>query len=217
MRKAVNENPVVQAVVIGVLLVAGALLLLTRMGGSGSSTPSAATTSTSTTVTGPTGATADVTASTDGTSANISATVTPPPGGATPAAAPAAAPVGPFEAGPGLPRSVFASYQRGKTVVLYVYDPKGVEDRDMLTAVNGLKGDSSLAVFTTPSKDIARYSRITQGVGVSEVPALIVISPNQGSGEPKATVSYGFRGSESVTQAVRDAVYKGKTLGYDPG
>ncbi len=217
MRQAINENPVVQAAVIGILLVLGAVLVLAQMGGSDSGSESAATTPTSTTVTGPTGATADVTASTDGTSASVTATVTPPAGYPTAPVAPAAAPLGPFEAGPGLPPRVFAGYETGKTVVLYVYNPNGIEDRQVLAAVNGLDGDSSLAVFTAPEKDIARYSRITQGVGVSQVPALIVIAPKQGGGEPKATVSYGFRGSGSVTQVVRDAVYKGKTLGYDPG
>jgi hypothetical protein len=215
MRKAMNENPVVQAVVIGVLLVFGAVMLMTRMGGSDSGA-NTATTSASTTVTGPTGATADVTASTDGSSTSVTATVTPA-SGATAAPVAAAAPLGPFEAGPGLPHKVFAGYESGRTVVLYVYDPKGIEDGDVLGAVNGLKGDSSLAVFTVEDKDVAQYARITQGVGLSQVPALIVISPGQGGAGPKATVSYGFRGEGGVTQAVRDAVYKGKTLGYDPG
>ena len=216
MRQAINENPVVQAIVVAVLLLLGAVLVLTRMGGGGGA-ENAATSSTATTLTSTTGATADVTASTDGTTSSVTATVTPATGAVTAPVVPVAGPVGPFEAGPGLPPRVFAGYETGKTVVLYVYNPKGIEDRDVLAEVNGLKGDSSLAVFTAPAKDIARYSRITQGVGVSQVPALIVISPKQGGGEPKATVRYGFHGSDGVAQAVRDAVYKGKTLGYDPG
>ena len=116
MRQQLNENPVVQAVVVGVLLLVGAVFLLTQMGGKGdSSTPAA--TSTSATVTAADGSTADVSASTDGSSATLSVTATP---GATaaPVAAPAAR-LGPFEAGPGLPQNVFAGYESGKTCLLY--------------------------------------------------------------------------------------------------
>jgi hypothetical protein len=201
MRQAINDNPVVQAVVIGVLLLGGAVLLMSQMGGKKSSStvqPVAAT-----------GSQAVAPAPTTSSSA-VPSTTAP------------AAPVatgGPLVAGPGLPKRVLADYSSGKTIVLYIYNPKGIDDRDVLAAVNGLRGDSKLAVITTSDKGIARYSRITQGAGVSQVPALVVLSPRgvSGGGEPKATVSYGFRSSEGVTQAVRDAVYKGKTLGYDPG
>jgi hypothetical protein len=200
MREAINDNPVVQAVVIGVLLIGAAVLVLTSMGGKKS--PSAT----------------EPVAATSGQVVAPAATPSTPSASAVPSTAAPAAPVGPLVAGPGLPKKVLAGYSSGKTIVLYVYNPKGIEDRDVLKAVNGLKGDSKLAVFTTGDKGIARYSRITQGAGVSQVPALVVVSPRgQSGGEPKATVSYGFRSSEGVTQAVRDAVYKGKTLGYDPG
>ncbi len=59
-------------------------------------------------------------------------------------------------------------------------------------------------MFVTNAGHIARYSRITQGVDVNRVPALIVLRPRHLTrGVPKASVSYGFRGPESVDQAVR--------------
>ncbi|MDX6616994.1 MAG: hypothetical protein QOD60_2085 [Solirubrobacterales bacterium] len=207
MRQAINDNPVVQAVIIGVLLLGGAVMLLSQMGGNKSSTAVQPVAATSSQTGAP--AVAGGASASAGTTAALSTAPT--------ATAPAAS-VGPLVAGPGLPKNVLAGYSSGKTIVLYVYDPKGIEDRDVLAAVNGLKGDSRLAVFTTADKGIARYSRITEGAGVSQVPALVVINPRgAGGGAPKATVKYGFRSSEGVTQAVRDAVYKGKTLGYDPG
>jgi hypothetical protein len=65
---------------------------------------------------------------------------------------------------------------------------------------------------------IARYSRITQGVGVSEVPALLVIRPKRVTGSvPEAQVTYGFRDSQTVVQYVHDALYSGKDdLPYSP-
>ena len=49
MRKAVNDNPVVQAAIVGLLLIAAAFLLMTRIAGSGSESDQTAT---STDVTG---------------------------------------------------------------------------------------------------------------------------------------------------------------------
>jgi hypothetical protein len=53
----------------------------------------------------------------------------------------------------------------------------------------------------------SRYARITQGVNVDRVPALIVLQPRKlTKGVPVATVSYWFRGPESVAQAIDDAL-----------
>ena len=48
--------------------------------------------------------------------------------------------------------------------------------------------------------------------------ALIVLRPRKlTDGTPVATVSYGFRGPDSIGQAIHDAVYKGPTnLPYYP-
>jgi hypothetical protein len=55
-------------------------------------------------------------------------------------------------------------------------------------------------------------------VNVNRVPALVVVRPKKLThGPPVASVSYGFRGPDSVRQAVRDALYKGPTnLPYYP-
>jgi hypothetical protein len=48
---------------------------------------------------------------------------------------------------------------------------------------------------------------------------LVVVRPKRLSGgTPQATVSYGFRNSLSVVQAVHDSLYSGKdNLPYNPG
>jgi hypothetical protein len=216
MREALNENPMVQAVVVAVLLLAAAVLLLTQLKGSDpASAPEASSSAAVTTADGTTG---QISASTSGNTTSVSATVTTPPGGTTGSvSAPAAVPTGPFAPGPGVPRSLVADHDAGKTVVLYIYDKKGLEDGPVRHAVEGLRGDSKVSVYMTSAQGITRYAGITQGVGVNQVPALVVVSPHNVGGTPRATVSYGFRGNGSVEQAVRDAVYKGRTLGYDPG
>ena len=46
----------------------------------------------------------------------------------------------------------------------------------------------------------------------------MVVRPEAASKTPEATVSYGFRDSKSVIQAVDDAVYTGKdNIPYHPG
>jgi hypothetical protein len=69
-----------------------------------------------------------------------------------------------------------------------------------------------VALFVTNAGHISRYSRIAEGVNVDRVPALIVIKPrSKAQGVPVATVSYGFRGADSVAQAIQNAMYKGPT------
>jgi hypothetical protein len=207
MRQALNENPLAQAAVIGVLAILVGFLLLTRVmsqgSGSSSSEPAATTT--------------------DGASVSAAAATPPTPAAPSePAAsvtAPAVATGSGFEPGPGLPSSVVDAYDAGKTVVLLVVRTKGIDDRALRLTTTALAARPEVELIVLPAKRIARYSRIASGVDVNRVPALVVISPKKltGDGLPSATVSYGFRGPQSVLQAVKDAQYKGKTnLPYHP-
>jgi hypothetical protein len=122
--------------------------------------------------------------------------------------------------GPGLPAPVAKAYQDGKSVVLLLVRESAVDDKLVRDSVERLSGDPRLAVFVAPAEDVARYSRITQGVGVTRVPALVVVRPrSSASGDvPEGTVDYGFRNAESVVQAVRDAAYGGPDdRPYHPG
>jgi hypothetical protein len=207
VRKALNENPLAQAVVIGALAILVGFLLLTRVmgqGSSGSSSEPAATTTDSSSV---------------GAAAPATPAPTTPSEPAAPVGAPAVATGSGFEAGPGLPSSVVDAYDAGKTVVLLVVRTKGIDDRALRLTTTALGARPEVELTVLPAKRIARYSRIASGVDVDRVPALVVISPKKLSDDtlPAATVSYGFRGPQSVLQAVEDAQYKGKTnLPYSP-
>jgi hypothetical protein len=135
--------------------------------------------------------------------------------GTAPAPAPAA---GEFKAGPGLPESVVSAHESGDVVALLVVNSKAPEDRHLEDEVNALRGRSDTSVFVAEAKDVSRYSRIAEGVNLDRVPALVVVEPKrQVEGAlPLATISYGFRGPESVEQAVRDVLYDGKQLSYAP-
>jgi hypothetical protein len=199
VRDAINNNPKVQLGLLAALVLAVGLLFAPQFlhKKSDSSSTSTSTSTTSAQLSSPSGTTAGSTA------------VAPPSQTVSPSA---------LVPGPGLPRPVMEAWKRGDTVVLLIVRRAGIDDRLVRSSVASLSGDSGVALFTTRANRIARYSRITQGVGVSQVPALVVVRPKRVSGAvPEAQVSYGFRDSQGVVQAVHDAVYSGKdNLPYSP-
>ena len=214
MRKAINDNPMVQIGVIGLLVVVVGFFLLTQMG-KGSSTSSTSSTEASvapdaSTTPSDSSATATTPPASTVTTPSVSAPSTTPAAPAGSAAAPAAA--GEFVAGPGLPRPVVQAYNADKVVVLLVVRRGGIDDDAVKASVERMSGLPDTAVFMTNAGHVSRYSRIASGVDLDRVPALIVLRPQKLThGTPTATVSYGFRGPASVAQAIADALYNGPT------
>jgi len=208
MRQAINNNPLVQVAVLGglALIVAAFFMMNMNKGSSGSSSTASSAASTP-------AATAPPVAGTS--SASTGATV-----GAVPSAPPATGAVSPdaLVPGPGLPKPVISAWKRGDTVVLLVVRGGGIDDRLVHRSVRLLTGDHNTSLFVTRADKVARYSRITQGVALSQAPALVVVRPRRLSGPaPEAQVAYGFRDAQGVVQAVHDAVYTGKdNLPYSP-
>jgi hypothetical protein len=203
MRQAINENRTVQLVLLGVLALAGGLLLLKSKGSSGES--SAAT---------PTAA-APATAGTPAPS--TTPTVSAPVAGATaPTASGSSVPAN-LIPGPGLPKGLLAAYHDGDAIALLVRRAGGIDDAMVHGSVEGLRALPGVKVYVTKAKRIARYAWLTQGVNVTDLPALVVLRPRSGKAAATATVSYGFRDSASVLQAVEDELYNGPThVPYHP-
>lgn len=207
MRKTLNDNPVVAVGVVGLLGMVVAFMLLHSISSRSSGGTSTSTTATAATTATTPGAVASTTATTATTSTSATpATVTP----ATPAAP--VATVGEFKAGPGLPKPVVDAYDSNKVVVIVVLKQNGIEDQDVARATATLRGASNVAFFPTLASNVARFSRVTEGVDLNRVPAIIVIrSKKTTSGStPQASVSYGFKSLEGLAQDVRDATYKGR-------
>lgn len=217
MRQALNENPVIQAVLVGLLGVVVAFLLITRVaGGSGAEEPPPASTSTAAEEV----AFESQVSGADGVRAANAAFDAMEAGdveGAANAFVVAAA--GGFEAGAGLPRAVVDAYRDGKAIALLITRKRGIEDKSLRRLRSRIRDAGNVVVFHAYARGIARYSRITGGVDVSRVPALVVVRPRSQSqgGIPVASVGYGFRGPASAKQAVRDALYKGaRDIPYHP-
>jgi hypothetical protein len=190
MREKINDNPLAQAAIVGVLLIFAAVFLMGGMGGKGGEEEG------STEAGGSVAAVAPVEAG--------SPTDLPPP--STGVGAP-----------PPLPVGVTSAYDAGDTIVLLFVRDGGIDDRRARDAVDSLGSMSRVDTFVVPAKQIARYAAIAQGADVNRVPALVVLSPKSvDGGIPKASVQYGYQSFASVEQAVIDAGYKGKTLPYHP-
>jgi hypothetical protein len=206
MREQLNSNPVLQAVVIGVLLLSAGVFLLTMGGGEEEEA-----------------ATTEATVQIAGTDASGSASGATPGEAVEAAAASASAGAVPIppevlaSAAPPPPKKVTAAFDANQIVALLFVRTGGIDDQIITPIVRGLDSLQGVASFVVPVSSIARYAAITQGVQVERVPALVVLRPKRlDQGVPSASVTYGFQSPESITQAIVDAGYKGPTLDYHP-
>jgi len=216
MRKALNENPMVQLAVLGVCAVVFAVILFTSVLKKDEQ-PAATTTSPAAATTSDPAATGDpsASASTPSPSAGASASGTAPAVPETDTVTPPAddATADGLLPSKGLPENVLVAFARNKAIALLVVDPKGLSDRQLEQFTDTLRSRDDVEVFVVDVKDIAKYARVTAGVSVSRTPALVVVRPRKLTDSvPTAAVSYGFRGPRSVNQAVDDALYDGKQV-----
>lgn len=200
MRDAINNNPVLQAAVIGVLLIGGLFFFLSSTGGGGEEEAEAPSTETTVTVGGEAaeGAVEAVAGAPSLESAlsrvSAAATETPP-----------------------LPAEVTAAWEANRTLVLLFVHDGGIDDRLVESATRGLGGFRDAELFIVPAAQISRYAAITEGVGVDRVPALVVVSPKDlEKSVPVASVHFGYQSPQSISQAVIDAGYEGPTVDYHP-
>jgi hypothetical protein len=210
MREKLNSNPLLQAAVIGVLLLGAGFFLLTTMGGGKEEEAEAGSTEATVTVAG-TEATGTATGDTAGEAVEgaIEAAAQSLPASVPPEVLAAAAPPP--------PRDVTAAFESNRTVVLLFVRNSGIDDKLVKEALGALLSLPDVSTFVVPARRIARYSAITQGVEVNRVPALVVIRPKRvGGAIPTASVEYGFQRPQNIVQAVIDAGYRGRTLGYHP-
>jgi hypothetical protein len=202
MREKLNNNPLAQVVLVGVLLVVVGVFVMSSKGGGGDSASESTTTTSTATLATPAG------------SASVTAPVTTP--GAVPSV-PTVSPSQAAAAAPPLPSAVTAAWNADRTVVLLFVRNGGIDDRMVAVTVKRLSSLPDVAAFVVPAGRISRYAAIAQGVEVNRVPALVVLRPqNVGDDIPSASVSYGFQSPEAVVQAIVDAGYKGRTVPYHP-
>jgi hypothetical protein len=194
MREKLNDNPMAQIALVGVLLVVAAVFLLGKAGGGEAEEEE--------------GGSAAADAAVAAVAAELEAGQQPlrlPAPGSGPGAIPPP------------PRAVVDAVDSGDTVAILFVRDGGIDDRLVKEAVGKLENFGYVATFVVPTHQIYRYVSISQGVDLSRVPALVVIRPKNLSQQYNpASVHYGFQSAQAVVQAVVDARYHGGTLPYHP-
>lgn len=193
MREKLNENPLMQVALIGVLLLVAGVFVMSSMGGKGGGEEEAESTTASATTEAATEAPAGLSAALAMVSQASARSAKP------------------------LPHKVLAAWNDNRTVVLLFVHDGDIDNKLVKDATDQLTSLPEAATFVIPASKISRYAAITEGVGVNRVPALVVVRPKHlHQTIPTASVSYGFQSGQSVVQAVIDAGYKGPTLDYHP-
>lgn len=206
MREKLNDNPLAQVALVGVLVVFAGFFLL-KPGGGEEAEEGAASEEVVATVNGATATGATPGEAVEGAVENLESGGATTPGGALPSSVPA----------PPLPAPLTKAYDAGKTVVLLVVHDGNI-DRALTRAATGYVSDvPGTSLFVAPLRQLPRYAALTIGLDLNRVPALVVMRPRKlSNGIPQATVDYGFQTPASVVQAVRDASYTGPEQTYHP-
>jgi len=89
----------------------------------------------------------------------------------------------------------------GKVVVFFFTKPGTPDDSATASAVHSLKGMKRVAVFVASLDEIASYRPMLANVGISEVPAVVIVRPGQ-----QAVLFEGFVDAGTLRQNVADAL-----------
>ena len=85
-------------------------------------------------------------------------------------------------------------------VVLFFSRPGAADDTGAESAVKALKNTKGVQVFSPRFEDLDNYRPVLAGVGVSQVPAIVIVEPGK-----KAQLIEGYVDSKSLRQQVEDA------------
>lgn len=106
--------------------------------------------------------------------------------------------------GPGLPREVTRAIERREVVVLFFSDPAAADDQATRAAMRAVRRQTSgrrVAIFQDSANNLADYRRVVSAVGVTQIPAVVVIDRRR-----KARVFEGYQDQGSLRQYVEDAL-----------
>jgi hypothetical protein len=206
MRQKLNENPIAQIALLGVLAVVVGYLVISKMGGG---EESASTES-------PTGV-VESTAPAESIEVSGGGSTSGEPVGTAPEIAAATSSMA-APTGHPLPHKVDVAYKKNKIIVVLLVRDGAVDDHVVRRATHMLHGNPHVALFSAKAKHVARFSALTGPLGVDRVPALIVIRPKKlnNGGPAPASVTYGLNSQTGIRQTIREAVYKGPHLTYAP-
>jgi hypothetical protein len=89
---------------------------------------------------------------------------------------------------------------RGDVVVFFFTHAGPADDTGARQAVNAIRHDKGVSVFTVDLQDLANYRPVLAGAGVSQVPAIVVVRAGK-----KGRLVQGFVDARTLRQTVADA------------
>lgn len=99
----------------------------------------------------------------------------------------------------GVPRRIGRALARKRVVVLF-FAQGGADDQFTAEAVRSVRGQKGVSVFRDDIERLAVYRRLTNGLGVAQAPATVVIGPDR-----EAQLIEGFVDGGTLRQLVVDA------------
>ena len=106
--------------------------------------------------------------------------------------------------GPGLPPEVSRALERRQVVVLFFSDPAAADDRATRAGMNAVRRQTAgrgVVIFSDSANNLADYRRVASAVGVTQIPAVVVIDRKR-----QARVFEGYQDQGSLRQYVEDAL-----------
>jgi hypothetical protein len=97
--------------------------------------------------------------------------------------------------------SVAKALGQNDVVVLFFSRPGAADDTGARSAVAKLRGINGVQVFTPRFEDLENYKPILAGVGVSQVPSIVIAKPGR-----KAKLIEGFVDRQTLRQQVEDSL-----------
>src|SRR5215217_7926395 len=97
--------------------------------------------------------------------------------------------------------SVAKSLGQNDVVLLFFSRPGAADDTGAEQAVNTLDGTKGLQIYKPNFEDLDDYRPILAGVGVAQVPAIVIVKPGR-----KAQLVEGFVDQKSLRQQVEDSL-----------
>jgi hypothetical protein len=89
---------------------------------------------------------------------------------------------------------------RGDVVVFFFSHAGPADDTGARQAVNAIRHDKGVSVFTVDLQDLATYRPVLAGAGVSQVPAIVVVRAGK-----RGRLVQGFVDARTLRQTVADA------------
>jgi hypothetical protein len=97
--------------------------------------------------------------------------------------------------------SVAKALGQDDVVVLFFTRPGAADDTGVRRAVADLRGTKGVQIFSPRFEDLNDYRPVLAGVGVSQVPSIVIAKPGQ-----KAQIVEGYVDRQSLRQQVEDAL-----------